>query len=264
MNIAVCVKQVPATDSIIKPNAVGDDIERSGISYVLNPYDEFAVEAALRVKEQVKTGSVTVITLAPAAGIEILRSCLAVGADNAIHLKDPAFAYGDTYATAVVLTAALKQGAYDMILFGKQAIDDDSAAVGIYVAEWMGLPHVSVMTQLTLAPDFKTAVVHRQIEGGVEVVETPLPVVLTCQKGLNDPRYATLPGIMKAKQKPVTVLTALDIGLTAEQVGILGSKLILERLEPPQARPTGTILEGDPDTTVTELIRLLREEAKVI
>ena len=264
MNIAVCVKQVPATDARIKPNAQKNDVDREGLSYVMNPYDEFGVEEALKIKEQVKGGTVTVITIAPEKGIEVLRAALAVGADQAIHLKDPAFADGDTYSTALVLTAVLKRGNYDIIFFGKQAIDDDAGAVGIYVAEWMNLPHVAVINQLTIDPVQKKAVAHRQIEGGIEVVETDLPAIFTCQKGLNEPRYATLPGIMKAKQKPVTCFTPSDLGLSEDQVGSRGARLVVETLEPPAPRASGKILEGNPDAAVAELVRLLREEAKVL
>ncbi len=264
MNIAVCVKQVPATDSRIKLDASLNDIDRTGISYVVNPYDEFGLEAALQIKSQFSGSVVTVITLAPEKGIEVLRTCLAVGADQAIHLKDPLFAYGDAYSTAVALAAALTRGNFDLIFFGKHAIDDDNGAVGIHVAELMGLPHVSVVTQLTIDPDQKKATAHRQIEGGFEVVEISLPAVFTCHKGMNEPRYATLAGIMKAKQKPLTVLTPSDLGLSEEQVGGRGAKLIIESFELPQGRQTGIILEGDPDQAVTELVRLLHEEAKVI
>jgi len=264
MNIAVCVKQVPATDSRIKPTAHQDDIDRADMSYVVNPYDEFGVEEGLRIKDRLKTGSVTVITLGPEKASEVLRSCLAVGADQAIHMKDPALAGGDAYSTAVVLAAVLKKGKYDIIFFGKHAVDSDSGAVAIHVAEFLGLPHVGVINHLTIDPEARRAVAHRQIEGAIEVVETPLPAVFTCQKGLNEPRYATLAGIMKAKQKPITVLTLSELELTESQVGIKGAKLVVERLEPTPIRKAGVILEGDPDIAVAELVRLLHEEAKVL
>ncbi len=264
MNIAICVKQVPATDSRIKLNAAGDDIDRSALSYVVNPYDEFGVEEGLRIKERLKAGSVTVITIGPEKAIEVLRSCLAVGADQAIHLKELSLAGGDAYSTAVVLAAALKKGNYDIIFFGKHAIDDDSGATAIMVAEFMGLPHVAVINELTLYPEERRAVARRQIEGAIEIIETPLPAIFTCHKGLNEPRYATLAGIMKAKQKPLTVLTLSDLGLSEDQVGAAGAKVVIEKLELPPVRATGKILEGDPDTAVNELVRLLHEEAKVI
>ncbi len=264
MNVAVCIKQVPASESKIKPNASGTDIEWEGLSFIVNPYDEFAVEEALRIKERLGRGQVTVLTLGPQKAAEALRTCLAVGADLAIHVKDPYLEGGDAYSTAVVLAAAIKRGAYDLILFGKQAIDDDNGAVGIHVAEMLGLPHVAVINKLELFPDAKRAVAHRQIEGAIEVVETPLPAVFTCQKGLNEPRYASLPGIMKAKQKPLFTQTVADLGLTAEQVGRSGAKTQITRLSVPPARTTGKMIEGDAAVAAAELARCLREEIKVL
>jgi electron transfer flavoprotein beta subunit len=164
----------------------------------------------------------------------------------------------------LVLAATLKRGSYDIIFFGKHAVDSDNGAVSIHAAEFMGIPHVAVINKLVVFPEEKRAIASRQIEGAIEVVETPLPAAFTCQKGLNEPRYATLAGIMKAKQKPLTVLTLADLELSEDQVGAKGAKLVVECFELPQSRSTGKILEGDPDTTVTELVRLLHEEAKVL
>jgi len=264
MNIAVCIKQVPATESKIVPSSDGKEIDWTGLSYVVNPYDEFGVEEALRIKERLKQGQVTVITLGPQKAAEALRACLAVGADQAIHLKDPSLKDADAYATAVVLSAVLKKGNYDLIFFGKQAIDDDSGAVGIHVAEMMGLPHVAVVNKLEVYPEEGRIIAHRQIEGAIEVVEATLPVVITCQKGLNEPRYASLPGIMKAKQKSMTVLSLSDIGLNPQEVGLQGSKLYVEKMHPPPSRPAGKMIDGDVRQAVLELVRLLREEAKIL
>ena len=264
MNIAVCIKQVPATESKIKPAADGKDIDRAGLSYVVNPYDEFGVEEGLRIKERLKTGQVTVITIGPEKAAEALRTCLAVGADQAIHIKDPALEGGDAYSTALVLAASLKRGTYDIIFFGKQAIDDDNGAVGIHVAEFMGLPHVAAVNKLEIDPEAKRAVAHRQIEGGVEVVETKLPAVFTCQKGMNEPRYASLPGIMKAKQKPLSVLSLAELGLRSDEVGSKGAKIVFEKVKSPPPRSAGKIIGGEPPEAVKELVRLLREEAKIL
>ncbi len=264
MNIAVCVKQVPATESKIVPSSDANEIDWTGLSYVVNPYDEFGVEEALRIRERFKTGQVTAIAIGPQKAAEALRACLAVGVDQAIHLKDPYLKDGDAYSTAVVLTAVLQKGGYDLILFGKQAIDDDTGGVGIHVAEMMGLPHVAVVNQLEIFPEERRAVAHRQIEGAIEVVETPLPAIITCQKGLNEPRYASLPGIMKAKQKPMTVLELSDLGLDVRQVGSQGAKLSIEKISLPSSRPTGKMIPGNPSQAVEELVRLLREEAKVL
>ncbi len=264
MNIAVCIKQVPASESKIKLRADGLDLDWTGLSYVVNPYDEFALEEGLRIREGLGTGRVTVFTLGPQKAAEALRTCLAMGADRAVHIQDPRLEGGDAYATAWVLTAALKREPYDLILFGKQAIDDDNGAVGIHVAEMMGLPHVAVINKLTLFPEERRAVAHRQIEGAIEVVETTLPALFTCQKGLNEPRYASLPGIMKAKQKPLTTLTIADLGLTADQVGREGAKLRLVRMDLPAVNTSGRIAQGTPDEAVRELIQFMREEVKVL
>lgn len=264
MNIAVCIKQVPATESKIRPSADGKDIDRTGLSYVVNPYDEFGVEEGLKVKEQCGEGTVTVITLGPEKAQEALRTCLAMGADEAIHIKDEALDGGDSYSVAFVLAEALKKGSYDLIFFGKQAIDDDSGAVGIQVAEMMALSHVAVINKLEVNIAEKRALAHRQIEGAVEVIETSLPTVFTCQKELNEPRYASLPGIMKAKKKPLTVWTLSDLGLNPEVTGLTGAKTMIEKIVSPPVRVAGTVIEGDPPTAVKALARLFREEIKVL
>ncbi len=264
MNIAVCIKQVPSTESKIRPSVDGKDIDRSGLSYVVNPYDEFGVEEGLKIKEQLGDGTVTAISIGQDKVSEALRTCLAVGVDQAIHIKDEALEGSDAYTIARVLATALKKSSYDVIFFGKQAIDDDSGAVGIHVAELMGLPHVSVINKLEIFAGENRAVAHRQIEGAVEVVETPLPAVFTCQKELNEPRYASLPGIMKAKQKPLTVWNLSDLEINPESVGSAKAMLSVEEITSPPVRVTGTIIKGNPSEAVSELLRLLREEAKVL
>mgnify|MGYP001572613713 CR=1 FL=1 len=267
MKIVVCVKQVPATESKLQIAAVGADIDRSSLSFVVNPYDEFAVEEALQIKERLGTGEVTVLSLRPSAAQkaeEALRTCLAMGADKAVLLSDPAFEGGDSFTTALVLAAALRRLSFDLLLFGKQAVDDEEGAVGIQVAELLGIPHVAVVNKLEISADARIAVAHRQIEGGLEVVEAPLPALITCQKGLNEPRYPSLPGIMKARQKPLDVWNGDMLGLAPEMIGAAGAKLKVVRLELPPPRPAGRIIPGDATTAVKELVRLLREEAKVI
>lgn len=267
MKIVVCVKQVPATESKLTISPEGTDIDRSGLSFIVNPYDEFAVEEALQIKERLGTGEVTILSLRPHSAQkpeEALRTCLAMGADKAILLNDPAFEGGDGFTTATVLAAALRWLSFDLLLFGKQAVDDDGGAVGIQVAELLGIPHVAVVNKLEIHAEARTAVAHRQIEGGIEVVETPLPALLTCQKGLNEPRYPSLPGIMKAKQKPLEIWNRETIGLAPETVGAAGAKLRVVRLEPPPPRPAGRIIPGEAATAVKELVRVLHEEAKII
>lgn len=264
MNIAVCIKQVPATESKIKPSPDGKDIDRTGLSYVVNPYDEFGVEEALKIKEQIGEGTITAISIGQEKTAEALRTCLAVGVDQAIHIKGAALAGSDAHAIARILTAVLQKEHYDLIFFGKQAIDDDSGAVGIHVAEMMHLPHVAAINKLEIIAGEKRAVAHRQIEGGTEVIEIPLPAVFTCQKELNQPRYASLPGIMKAKQKPMAVLTLADLDIPADSVGSVHAKISIHQITAPQARTAGKMIEGNPAEAVSALVRLLHEEAKVL
>ena len=267
MNIVVLIKQVPATESKLSLTPTGSDIDRSNLTFVVNPYDEFAVEEALRIKERLGRGEITVLSLRPHSAQkpeEALRTCLAMGADKAVLLSDPAFEGGDSFTTALVLTAAIRRLAFDLLLCGKQAVDDGGGIVGIQVAELLGLPHVAVVCKLEVNPDTHTALAHRQIEGGLEVVETPLPALITCQKDLNEPRYPTLPGIMKAKQKPLAVWNRDTLGMAAATLGAAGAKLTVVRFEPPPARAPGRMITGDAPTAVKELARLLREEAKVI
>jgi electron transfer flavoprotein beta subunit len=267
VKIVVCIKQVPATETRLVLLADGTDIDRAGLSLIVNPYDEFAVEEALQIKERFGAGEVTVLSLRehPLQKTEdALRTCLAMGADKAVLLSDPAFEGGDGFSAAVALAAALRRLGYDLLLFGKQAVDDDAAAVGIQVAELLGVPHVAVVNKLDVRPESRTVLAHRQIEGGLEVVEAPLPAVITCQKGLNEPRYPSLPGIMKAKQKPLEVWTRETLGVPADEVGRGGAKTRVIGVTPPPSRQAGRILSGDAATAVTELVRLLHEEVKLI
>jgi electron transfer flavoprotein beta subunit len=267
MRLIVCIKQVPATESKLTIERDGTDIVRSGLSFVVNPYDEFAVEEALRVKERLGTGEVTVLSLRPhpaQKAEEALRTCFAMGADKAILLDDPAFERGDSYTAASVLAAAIRRLSFDLILFGKQAVDDDGGAVGIQVAELLGLPHVAVVNKLEVDAQAARIVAHHQIECGIEVVDAALPTVVTCQKGLNEPRYPSIHGIMKAKQKPLEVWNREMIGVEPGTVGAAGAKVRVLRVEQPPARPAGRIIPGAPAAAVKELVRLLREEAKAI
>jgi electron transfer flavoprotein beta subunit len=245
----VCIKRVPDTETRIK---IADDrtsIESAGVKYVVNPYDEFAVEAALQQKESAGSGEVTVVTVGDASAAEQLRSALAMGADNAVLLKGEAVA--DGLATARALAAELKEREADLILFGMKAIDDDQQQVGPMVAELLGLPCVTVVAEFTVEDD--KVVCHREVEGGVEVVEAPLPAVLTITKGKYEPRYASLKGIMAAKKKPLE-----------EKAAQLGANRVKVReLSYPPERPEGRIV-GEGVDAVADLVRLLREEAKAL
>ena len=259
MKIAVCVKQVPDSETRINLPAPAPQLDRSGFTRVLNPYDAYAVEQAVRIKESREGVEVTAVTVGSQAVKETLKKdCLAVGCDKAVIIDDPALADADNAAIAAVLAAALKRETYDLVLFGIKAIDGDSGQVGILVAELLGMPHVSTITKLELGDG--TLKAEREIEGGKEIVEASLPCALTCQKGLNEPRLPSLPNIMKAGMKPMETVTCADLGI-AVPANLVNVKLY----SPPAARGACKLVEADdPAAAARELARLLNEEAKVI
>jgi len=259
MKIAVCVKQVPDSETRIDLKEPSPTLDQSGFTRVLNPYDAYAVEEAIQIKEKLDDVEVTAITIGPETVKETLKKdCLAVGCDKAIIIDDPALADTDPMGLAKVLAAALKRDSYDLILCGIKAIDDDGGQVGIMVAEYLGIPHVSTITDLEVGDGKLTA--HREIEGGREIVSAPLPALLTCQKGLNEPRLPSLPNIMKAGAKPMETVTCADLGIEAP-----AAKATVKLYSPPPPRGACKIVEGEePKDAARELARLLHEEAKVI
>jgi len=250
VKIAVCLKRVPDTETRIKIAADGTSIDEAGVKFVLNPYDEYAIEEALQRREKAGAGEVVVVTVGPEAAQETMRMALAMGADRGILLKADAVP-ADALAVAKALAAELRDGGYDLVLCGKVAADDTSQAVGTMVGELLGVSCVSAVSKLEL--DGAAGTAHREIEGGVEVVTFTLPAVVTCDKGLNTPRYPALKGIMAAKKKPIEVKPAA--------LGAPG--LRVAALEPPPSRKEGRIVGEGPDA-VPELVRVLREEAKVL
>jgi electron transfer flavoprotein beta subunit len=256
LNIIACVKQVPDTESQIKVKPDGSGIDETGIKWVMNPYDEFGVEEALKLKEKFG-GDVTIVSLGPARAMETIRTALAMGADKGIHINDPVFEGADAYTIAAALAAAIKSVPYDIIFCGQRAIDDDSGQVGAVLAELLNIPQVTIVTKLDV--EGTSVKVIRPVEGAQLLIESPLPVVITTQKGLNEPRYASLPGIMKAKKKPVDLKDAAALGVTP------AVKARVAKMVPPPARAAGKVVCGDdPAAKAKELARLLREEAKVI
>ena len=265
MDIIVCLKQVPDTEAEIRPTPDNTEINYEGIKFVINVYDEYAVEEALRIREKVGEGTVTIVTLGPERAVESIRTALAMGADKAVHLDDAAFLGGDANATARALAKAIEAMSYDIIFCGKQAIDDDLAQVGNILGEFLNLPSVTGIVKFDLSEDKKKATVQRQIEGGIEVLEVPLPAVFTATKGLNEPRYPSLPGIMKAKKKELKPVKLGDLGLNEGEVGKKGSLTQVLRYSLPPVRGAGKIVQGDtPEEKAANLAKLLREEAKVI
>jgi electron transfer flavoprotein beta subunit len=249
MKIAVCIKRVPDTETRITIAPGGMSIAETGVKFILNPYDEFAVEAALQLK-QANGGEVVAISLGTDAVQETLRTALAMGADRAVLLKTDGTPF-DTIAVAQALAAELSGGGYDLILLGKMAIDDYNHAMAPALGELLGLPAVSAVAKLTIADGKGTA--EREVEGGVEVVTFPVPAVVSADKGLNKPRLPTLPGIMQAKKKPLETKPAA-----------LGKAMVtVKTLTPPPERPAGRIV-GEGAAAVPELVRLLQTEAKVL
>ena len=246
----VCIKQVPDTETRVKVAADGRSLDPAGVTLIMNPYDEFALEQALRVKEQLGTGEVVVVSLGGAGVQTTLRTALATGADRAIHLKTDANA-PDALGVATALAHAVRPMQAGIVWLGKQAVDDDGGQVGPMLATLLGIPCVSVVAKFEL--NGQSAKLEREIEGGREVVEVPLPVVLTTDKGLNEPRYASLKGIMAAKKKPIEE-RAVTLGAPHTE------RLALE-LPPPRA---GGRIVGEGVAAIPELLRVLREEAKVL
>jgi electron transfer flavoprotein beta subunit len=259
MKIVVCVKQVPDTEARIRIESSGSSIAESDITWIVSPFDEFAIEEALRIKEA-KGGEVVLVSVGPERAQSALRSGLAMGADSAVHLKDPAFDGTDTLGTARALGAAIRGLApFDLVLTGQQGIGGDHSQVPGLLAELLDLPQVTVVTKVELGEG--KATVEREIEGGREVWEVPLPALLSAQKGLNEPRYASLKGIMAARKKPFEVKDATALGLSPAE---LAPRTRVVAYELPPARPAVKLIPGDALAQAQELVRLLHEEAKVI
>jgi len=246
LNVTVCIKRVPDTDTRIRIAASGTDIDPSGVKYIVSPYDEIAIEAALRTAEGAGGGQVTVLTLGDSASSEALRSALAMGADRAILLKGEVTQ--DGLATAKALAAELAGVDSPLILLGVRAADDDQQQVGPMLATLLGRSCATAVADFQLQGDTVTA--HREVEGGTEVVELSLPAVLTITKGAFEPRYASLKGIMAAKKKP----------LEEKDAQVQPARLQVRVLETPPAREAGRFIGEGPDG-VTELVRRLRDEA---
>ena len=249
MDVIVCVKRVPDSEARIRIGEGAAAIDPTGVKYVMSPYDEYAVEAALRTREAAGAGEVLLLTLGDEASQETLRAGLALGADRAVLLAGQPTQ--DGLATAKALAAELRGSPAALILFGVKAADGDQQQVGPMTATLLGLPCATGVGSFEMRGD--KVVCHREVEGGVEVLELRLPAVLTITKGAYDPRYASLKGIMAAKKKPLEQKAAA----TAD------SRLTVEKLAYPPERAPGRIVGQGPDA-VAELVRLLREEANAL
>jgi electron transfer flavoprotein beta subunit len=262
MDIVVLVKQVPDTESLVQIAGDGVSIRKDDIKWVMNPYDELAVEEALRIREA-KGGTVTIVSLGPQKVQETIRTALAMGADKGIHINDPQAEGSDSLAAARVLAAAVKTVPFDLIICGQRGVDEDNFQVGSAVSELLGLPQASLVVKAELL-DGKIRC-HRSIEGGTVVVEMPLPALFTTQRGLNEPRYASLPGIMKAKKKPLDVKSLADLGIDPATVGAANRKVVVKALRLPAERKAVHMIQAEsPEAAAAELVRVLHDEAKLI
>ncbi len=259
MNIIVCLKQVFATDARIKIAPDGKKVSEEQIEWIMSPYDEYALEEALRIREA-KTGKITVLTLGPERCSTMLRSALALGVDAVVHLKDPLFDGLDALGVARALAEAIKKIPHDLVLFGKQGVGMDQGLVQSMVAELLDLPLANIVTKLSVEGNKVRCL--REVDGGSEWVECDLPAIVSAQKGLNDPRIANLKGIMAAKKKPIDVWNAQSLGLSAGSLGT--PALSHDSYVPPPPRKAGRILQGTAEETAQQLAGLLRNEAKII
>jgi electron transfer flavoprotein beta subunit len=249
LKIVVCVKQVPDTELRLRVAADGRSLEMRELKYVVSPYDEFAIEECLRIREA-KGGTVTAVTLGPERARLALRDALAMGADDAILIKDDC-EHRDSFSTAAALAEALRETGFDIAFFGRQGVDLDNTQVPARVAERLDLPCLTAVAKLEVGDG--RVIARRNVDGGVETLECPLPAVLSADEFLNEPRYASLKGIMGAKKKPIVERTA---NMPEQKVKIVG-------LRPRPERSGGRIV-GEGVDAVPELVRLLREEAKVL
>ena len=262
MNIFVCIKQVPDTETKVTPNADKSYIETSSIKWIMNPYDEFAVEQALQLKASESGSTVTVVRVGGVKDTEALRTAMAMGADDSILVESPD--HLDSYMTAKALKGAIEKSGKkpDLIFAGKQAIDSDSLQVPQLLAQMLKLPSVSVV--VGFENEGGQLKLKREIEGGaVEVYEVNAPCVVSCNKGLNTPRYASLPGIMKAKKKPMEKFSLADVGVSDDDQRVKYSEFQLPP-EKPAGKKFDATDEADHQKVVSEVVNLLRTEAKII
>jgi electron transfer flavoprotein beta subunit len=260
MNILVFVKRVPDTESKIKIGPDGKSIVEDGLNFVISPYDEYAMEEALRIRDA-KGGKVTAVTVGSDASLVILRKCLAMGADEAVLVKDPLPETYDGLRTARIIARLVtaRFPDFELLLFGKQSVGADNSQVPSMTAELLGIAQANVVVRLEIGCGGATAL--REVEGGQEKVALELPAVISAQKGLNEPRYETLKGIMLAKKKPIPAISIEELGIGA---GEIAPSVAVVRLEPPPARAAGRVVTGTPQETARQLAAFLHGDAKII
>ncbi|MGE0763210.1 MAG: electron transfer flavoprotein beta subunit/FixA family protein [Bdellovibrionales bacterium] len=259
MRIFVCIKQVPDTETKIKLKSDSSGIDETGIKWIMNPYDEYAVEEAIKIKEaRGGTPQVTVVSVGPKTRVsDAIRTALAMGADDGLAIDSPYDVDGFT-AAKLMAAAIKKEGACDLVLTGKLAIDDNASSVSQFVAEFLGLPHTTVVGKLEVQEG--SLIAEREVEGGTrEILKLAGPALIAANKGLNTPRYASLPGIMKAKKKPIKELAPADLGVAATSLKVKHVNFQL-----PPEKPPVKMISGDPAAQAKELVNLLLHEAKVL
>lgn len=258
MDIIVCIKQVPDTTEV-RINPETNTLIREGVPSIVNPFDENAVEAALQLKEK-HGGTVTVITMGPPQAKEALKTAIAMGADEAILVSDRAFAGSDTWATSYTLSQTIRKlGKFDLIICGKQAIDGDTAQVGPGIAEWLGIPQVTFAVKVDVDANGRRSKIERLLEEVNEIVECPLPAVVTVVKQMNEPRLPSLKGMMRAKKAEIKTLTASDIEADPVNIGLNGSPTNVVKIFTPPPKGGGETLSGEPDEITDKLIGKLKE-----
>lgn len=260
----ILVKQVPDANSVFRINSDGTWVDESNLSFAINDYDRYGLEELLTLKDSGKLTEVVALTVGPAGASSILRTCLATGADRAIHVQDDAIAGADPFSLARIIQAAISDEDFSLIVAGLQADDDNHTQIGGLVAGLLDWPSASAIMSLTFRDDTTLRVERELGNNELQVVDLTLPAVVTVQTGINAPRYASLKGIMAAKKKPMKSLSLADLGLEPSEVGGLGSRLKSVSLAPPIRGKRAEILSGSPDEIARELLGRIREKTGVI
>jgi len=261
MKILVPIKHVPDTESKVKVSADGRSLDETAVNkWIISPYDEYALEAALQLRDAGGEGEVVLVCAGRQAAQPTLRQALAMGADRAVHVQDDRIEAADALTRARILAAVARTEACELVLVGKYGVGTDEGLTGPMLAELLGWGHVAGISTLEVADGGFSA--RREVEGAVEIHEGRLPAVLTCDKGLNEPRYPSLKGIMQAKKKPIDVRSVDDLGVDAANLD--APRLVWEAMELPEPRQAGRKIEGGAAEAASELVRLLHEEKKVI
>ena len=262
MKILVCVKQVPDTTEV-RIDRETNTLQRQDVPSILNPFDRHALEEALRVKERCG-GTVSVLTMGPLQAQEVLKECLALGADEAVLVSDKAFAGADTLATSRTLAAAIaKLQPAELIFCGKQAIDGDTAQVGPELAEHLNMAQITCVSKLEVFPAERRLIAEREVEDGREVLELPFPAVLTVSKSLNEPRYPSIKGRLRANKTSIPILTLADLGLQAEETGLQGSPTRVVRIFAPETRKGGEVIQGMAPRQASDLLAIRLKQAGI-